>query len=60
MIPVSVLAVLQFTSEYTTGLIRTTFSAVPQRWAVLAGKAYPDRRRQRLLFLYKFFLNNFI
>lgn len=39
MIPVSVLAVLQFTSEYTTGLIRTTFSAVPQRWAVLAGKA---------------------
>ena len=39
VIPVSVLAVLQFTSEYTTGLIRTTFSAVPQRWAVLAGKA---------------------
>jgi ABC-2 type transport system permease protein len=39
VIPVSVLAVLQFTSEYTTGLIRTTFSAVPRRWAVLAGKA---------------------
>jgi ABC-2 type transport system permease protein len=39
VIPVSVLAVLQFTSEYTTGLIRTTFCAVPQRWAVLAGKA---------------------
>jgi len=30
--------VLQFTSEYSTGLIRTTFAAVPQRWAVLAGK----------------------
>lgn len=39
VIPVSVLAVLQFTSEYTTGLIRTTFSAVPRRRAVLAGKA---------------------
>jgi ABC-2 type transport system permease protein len=39
VIPVSVLAVLQFTSEYGTGLIRTTFAAVPQRWAVLAGKA---------------------
>jgi ABC-2 type transport system permease protein len=39
VIPVSVLAVLQFTSEYATGLIRTTFCAVPRRWAVLAGKA---------------------
>jgi ABC-2 type transport system permease protein len=39
VIPVSVLSVLQFTSEYTTGLIRTTFCAVPRRWAVLAGKA---------------------
>jgi ABC-2 type transport system permease protein len=39
VIPVSVLAVLQFTSEYSTGLIRPTFAAVPQRWAVLAGKA---------------------
>jgi ABC-2 type transport system permease protein len=39
VIPVSVLAVLQFTSEYTTGLIRITFCAVPRRWAVLAGKA---------------------
>jgi hypothetical protein len=39
VIPVSVLAVLQFTSEYTTGLIRTTFCAVPRRWAVLGGKA---------------------
>lgn len=39
VIPVSVLAALQFTSEYSTGLIRTTFTAVPRRWAVLAGKA---------------------
>jgi ABC-2 type transport system permease protein len=39
VIPVSVLAVLQFTSEYSTGLIRTTLAAVPQRRAVLAGKA---------------------
>jgi ABC-2 type transport system permease protein len=39
VIPVSVLAVLQFTSEYTTGLISTTFCAVPRRWAALAGKA---------------------
>ena len=39
VIPVSVLAVLQFTSEYSTGLIRTTFTAVPRRWALLAGKA---------------------
>ena len=39
VIPVSVLAVLQFTSEYTTGLIRITFAAVPRRWAVLGGKA---------------------
>jgi ABC-type transport system involved in multi-copper enzyme maturation permease subunit len=39
VLPVSVLAVLQFTSEYTTGLIRTTFAAAPRRWAVLTGKA---------------------
>jgi len=39
VIPVSVLAVLQFTAEYHSGLIRTTFAAVPQRWTVLAGKA---------------------
>ena len=39
VIPVSVLAVLQFTSEYATGLISTTFCAVPRRWAALAGKA---------------------
>ena len=38
VLPISVLGVLQFTSEYSTGLIRTTFTAVPQRWAVLAGK----------------------
>jgi ABC-2 type transport system permease protein len=39
VIPVSILAVLSFTSEYSTGLIRTTFTAVPQRLRVLAGKA---------------------
>ncbi len=39
VIPVSVLAVLQFTAENTTGLIRTTYAAVPRRWTVLAGKA---------------------
>jgi ABC-2 type transport system permease protein len=38
VLPISVLGVLQFTSEYSTGLIRTTFIAVPQRWTVLAGK----------------------
>jgi len=38
VLPISVLGVLQFTSEYSTGLIRTTFTAVPQRRAVLAGK----------------------
>jgi ABC-2 type transport system permease protein len=39
VIPISVLALLQFTSEYSTGLIRTTFAAVPRRWALLASKA---------------------
>jgi ABC-2 type transport system permease protein len=39
VIPVSILAVLSFTSEYSTGLIRTTFTAVPQRLRVLAAKA---------------------
>lgn len=39
VLPVSVLGVLQFTSEYSTGLIRTTLSAVPRRWAVLAAKS---------------------
>jgi ABC-2 type transport system permease protein len=39
VLPVSVLSVLAFTSEYGTGLIRTTFTAVPRRRAVLAAKA---------------------
>jgi len=33
------LGVLAISSEYTTGLIRTTFAAVPRRRAVLAAKA---------------------
>ena len=36
---IGVLGVLIMTSEYTTGLIRTTFTAVPQRRSVLAAKA---------------------
>ena len=39
VIPVSILCVLAFTSEYASGLIATTFTAVPRRWAVLAAKA---------------------
>jgi ABC-2 type transport system permease protein len=39
VLAVCVLGVLQFSSEYSTGLIRTTFVAVPRRWAVLAAKA---------------------
>jgi len=39
VLPVSILGVLACTSEYSTGLIRTTFTAVPQRWTVLAAKA---------------------
>ena len=39
VLPVSILSVLVFTSEYGTGLIRTTFTAVPRRWAVLGAKA---------------------
>ncbi len=39
VLPVSILGVLAFTSEYATGLIRTTFTAVPRRWAVVAAKA---------------------
>jgi ABC-2 type transport system permease protein len=31
--------VLLISSEYTTGMIRSTLTAVPQRWLVLAGKA---------------------
>jgi ABC-2 type transport system permease protein len=36
---VGVLGVLAFTSEFGSGMIRTTFTAVPQRRAVLAAKA---------------------
>ena len=39
VIAVSVLGVLAFTAEYSTGLIRVTFSAAPRRRAVLAAKA---------------------
>lgn len=39
VLPVSVLGVLAFTAEYSSGLIRTTFTAVPRRWAVLGAKA---------------------
>jgi len=39
VLPVSILSVLVFTSEYGTGLIRTTFTAVPHRRAVLGAKA---------------------
>ena len=36
---VGAVGVLTITSEYTTGMIRATFAAVPQRRAVLAAKA---------------------
>lgn len=39
VLPVSILGVLTFTSEYSSGLIRMTFTAVPRRGAVLAAKA---------------------
>jgi hypothetical protein len=39
VLPVVVLSVLVFTSEYGSGLIRTTFAAVPRRRTVLAAKA---------------------
>ena len=39
VLPVTVLSVLTVTSEYASGLIRTTFTAVPRRRAVLAAKA---------------------
>lgn len=39
VLAVGVLGVLAFSSEYSTGLIRTTFAAVPRRRAVLAAKA---------------------
>ena len=38
VIAISVLGVLAFSSEYSTGLIRTTFTAAPRRRAVLAAK----------------------
>jgi ABC-2 type transport system permease protein len=39
VISVSVLGVLAFSAEYSSGLIRTTFTAAPRRRAVLAAKA---------------------
>ncbi len=36
---VAVLAVLVISGEYSTGMIRTTFIAMPRRWTVLAAKA---------------------
>ena len=39
VLAVGILGVLAFTTEYSTGQIRTTFAAVPHRRAVLAAKA---------------------
>ena len=39
VLAVSVLGVLTFSTEYSTGLIRTTFAAMPRRRVVLAAKA---------------------
>jgi ABC-2 type transport system permease protein len=39
VIAVSVMGVLAFSAEFSTGLIRTTFAAAPRRRAVLAAKA---------------------
>lgn len=39
VLAVGILGALAFSSEYSTGQIRTTFTAVPQRRAVLAAKA---------------------
>jgi ABC-2 type transport system permease protein len=39
VLAVGVLGVLTFTAEYSTGLIATTFTSVPQRRVVLAAKA---------------------
>ena len=39
VLAVSVLGVLTFSTEYATGLIQTTFAAVPRRRSVLAAKA---------------------
>jgi len=39
LIAVAVMGVLAFSAEYSTGLIRVTFTAAPRRRAVLAAKA---------------------
>ena len=39
ILPAAILGVLAFTSEFSTGLIRTTLVAVPRRRALLAAKA---------------------
>jgi ABC-2 type transport system permease protein len=39
VLAIGVLGVLTFSSEFSTGLVRTTFAAVPRRRAVLAAKA---------------------
>jgi ABC-2 type transport system permease protein len=39
VLAVGVLGVLTFSTEFSTGLVRTTFAAVPRRRAVLAAKA---------------------
>jgi len=39
VLAIGILGFLAFTSEFSTGQIRTTFSAVPRRLAVLAAKA---------------------
>ncbi len=39
VLAVGILGILTFSSEHATGLIRTTFAAVPRRRAVLASKA---------------------
>jgi ABC-2 type transport system permease protein len=39
VLALGVLGVLTFSTEFTTGLVRTTFAAIPRRRAVLAAKA---------------------
>jgi ABC-2 type transport system permease protein len=39
VLAIGILGILVFTSEFSTGLIRTTFTAVPRRLEVLAAKA---------------------
>jgi hypothetical protein len=39
VLAVGILGALSFTSEYASGLVRTTFASVPRRVAVLAAKA---------------------